>query len=235
MPRFRIVRADAKGTITPLASAVVGADADGWISPTKPTSGAAWYASGLAQAFVYTCDQNNIIDKSQYTYWAEVFEEGVEPTAAPDSFLDGVLRREQKAEVRLATATTPDAGNLTGILAIDGINTATGDRILVKDGYNATPTAYHGNGIWIANDAGLWTRATDLDDPSKFTKRFFVRVREGSKNTNTFWECTPPYPQLFGGDGGGRGSIFFARMLPSGNKYHSVLLDFDGIVDMRFQ
>ena len=61
-----------------------------------------------------------------------------------------------KANVRLAAT-----GNvsLTGIQSVDGSNTATNDRILAD--VQSDPTE---NGIYTANDAGAWTRTSDLDN-----------------------------------------------------------------------
>lgn len=74
-PKFRVFRRTLTGALQPLKSRASGADGDGFASPALPTTGAAWYAGGAAQSFVYSCDQNNAIDISQYTYWAQIVEE----------------------------------------------------------------------------------------------------------------------------------------------------------------
>ena len=48
--------------------------------------------------------------------------------------------------------------SLTGAATIDGVAVATGDRVLAKD-----QTAAAACGIYVANTAGAWTRATDCD------------------------------------------------------------------------
>ena len=64
MPKFRVTKCDANGTITSLKTT---ADA-GYSSFTPtPASGAAWYNSGAAKTFLYTCDANQIVDVENFT------------------------------------------------------------------------------------------------------------------------------------------------------------------------
>lgn len=85
-----------------------------------------------------------------------------------------------KAAVRLATTVADGNIALTGVISIDGSNSATGDRILVKQ--QTLPAT---NGIYIANDAGAWTRATDYDTSAEVEAGTFGNVLSGSTLINT--------------------------------------------------
>lgn len=75
LPQMRIIAIDANGNVLPLASVATGADAFGFRPVASPATGAAWYNSGLTQLFTYTCDQNNVLDISKYSYFVEIIEE----------------------------------------------------------------------------------------------------------------------------------------------------------------
>lgn len=236
MPRFRVVRVDSSGRVEPLASTAAGADAAGWMSPPQASSAAEWYADGAAQTFVYPCDTNNLIDRA-HTYYAEVVEEGGPTSPVPQTDFDGSRVRERKLDVDLAT-TGPLSGPLSGSATVDGTGIVTGMRILVKDGVSnlSGDDRYEENGIYIANAVGAWTRATDLDTLDKFTPDFFVRVVGGVSNAGAGFQLAAPYPIALESDATPLGSpLYFERLRPRGNTYHSVLLDFENINDIRFQ
>jgi hypothetical protein len=75
MPQIRVVRVDSSGNKTSLASSAQGADGSGWIAFPTPASGALWYAAGATQTWTVTCDENNVIDATTYTYWVEIEDE----------------------------------------------------------------------------------------------------------------------------------------------------------------
>jgi hypothetical protein len=238
MPKFRLVQVDRNGYVRPLASGAVGADADGWQSPPKVTSAERWYNAGVEQTFTYVCDQNNVIDVSQFFYYAELLEEDVDSAPVLPALIDGKVIREQKIDVDYATVATLPAPSLTGIFLVDGTSASDGQRVLVKNGLNSNEagTRYL-NGIWIVNSAGPWTRAPDLDDVLDITKDFFVYVKYGVQNKGTLWQIAAPYPTKIDGTSslGGTANIQFEPYVPTGNKYHSILLHFDGITEMRWQ
>lgn len=102
--------------------------------------------------------------------------------AATKGQLDSaVLGQDNKTSVRLAST-----GNLTltGAATIDGSAVVTGDRILAKD--QTTPAQ---NGIYIANTAGAWTRATDMDAWAEVPSAY-VWVELGTVNADTGWLST---------------------------------------------
>lgn len=74
LPRFRIFSVDATGNILPLRSGS-GVDIDGYVAFPTPASGSAWFAGGATQTLTYTCNQNNVMDPSKYTYFIGIIEE----------------------------------------------------------------------------------------------------------------------------------------------------------------
>lgn len=56
-------------------AAVVGLSAGGAIPFAVVSTGAGWYSSGNLQAVTYTCNQNNVIDTSQYAYVVSILGE----------------------------------------------------------------------------------------------------------------------------------------------------------------
>jgi hypothetical protein len=106
-----------------------------------------------------------------------------------------------KQSVRLAT--TEDI-TLSGVKTIDTKTTVTGDRILVKDQDLAK-----NNGIYIANNSGAWTRATDFDNlandlttplPGEVTGGAFTFVEDGDVNINTGFVLTNKGEPVLGTD-----------------------------------
>ncbi len=76
-PGFRIVRVDINGVQTVMTSAAAASAngtpfTAGYLSPPAPSSASAWYNGGAAQTFTVPCDQANVIDISQYTYWLQI-------------------------------------------------------------------------------------------------------------------------------------------------------------------
>jgi hypothetical protein len=102
--------------------------------------------------------------------------------AATKNYVDGIAQGiDAKASVRMAT--TANLAALSGLLTVDGITAAAGDRVLVKD-----QTTQSGNGIYVAA-SGAWTRALDADVWTELPSAFaFVEV--GTVNADSGWLCT---------------------------------------------
>ncbi|WHO40498.1 tail fiber domain-containing protein [Sphingobium sp. AP49] len=101
--------------------------------------------------------------------------------AATKAYVDGQIQAiDGKASVRLATTANIA---LTGNQVIDGVTTASGDRILVKDQSVAAD-----NGLYLAA-SGAWTRAADMDGWAKIPNAH-VWVESGSANADRAWVCT---------------------------------------------
>ncbi len=90
-----------------------------------------------------------------------------------------------KQPVRLATLVDIV---LEGLIAIDGIVPAEGDRVLVKA--QATPSQ---NGIYIAS-TGVWSRAADFDATGKAVKGTQVWVTDGTTQAGTLWIVSAANP-----------------------------------------
>jgi phage-related tail fiber protein len=87
-----------------------------------------------------------------------------------------------KAPVRVAT--TGSNITLSGLLTIDGVTLAAGDRVLVKDQTDQTT-----NGLYNAN-ATTWSRAIDASNNSQFATGMQVYVTAGTINANTVFAMT---------------------------------------------
>jgi hypothetical protein len=86
-------------------------------------------------------------------------------------------------QVRLATTIDILLKNLP---IIDGVQTVSGDRILVKNQSNAVD-----NGIYLINGAEQdWTRSTDLRDNANFITELRVYVTQGLSNKDTIWSLS---------------------------------------------
>jgi hypothetical protein len=119
-----------------------------------------------------------------------------DPTAATDAankqYVDGLIAGlSWKDTVKLAS--TANAA-LTGNISIDGVTTAAGDRILLKN-----QTAPAENGIWIAS-ATAWTRATDADIEADLLNAA-VFVSAGTVNADTAWVMSTNAPITVGTTG----------------------------------
>lgn len=241
LPKMRIVRVDVDGAIVPMSSVSSGADATGFQSPSAPASATAWYANGGTQTWTVTCDQNNTIDTSLYTYFAELVEEV--GTKDPTAKIDGAVVRERKlnvAQVFVGGAFTPFGPQ--GTVPTGGRALATGQP---------SPFEEYG-GIWVVDRtvSTAWARSIDLSKASDFTPGFLV-LADGSisdlPNNFMMWESVAPIfgqnitllqkengplsaANVFCNTG-----ITFQRRRPRGNIYHALALTFDSIADMRPQ
>jgi len=80
---------------------------------------------------------------------------------------------------------------LTGLVAIDGVTPAAGDRVLLKN-----QTAPAENGIWVAA-SGAWARATDAAAAGDLLNAACF-VSEGTVNADTAWVMTTNAPITVG-------------------------------------
>jgi hypothetical protein len=98
---------------------------------------------------------------------------------------------DDKLPCRLATTANI---NLTtgGLLVIDGVQTITGDRVLVKN-----QTTGSQNGIYVVA-SGAWTRSTDADVSAEVTNGMWTEVLYGALNALTRWLLTTSDPIVLG-------------------------------------
>lgn len=92
-----------------------------------------------------------------------------------------------KAPCRVATTVSIAH---SGLLTIDGVTVAVGDRVLDKD--NADATA---RGIWVA-DSAAWNRAQDFDGTDDFAQGTLVTINEGTANGASVWRLTTVAPAI---------------------------------------
>jgi|ERR1051326_1564341 hypothetical protein len=78
-------------------------------------------------------------------------------------------------------ATTANLASLSGLLTIDGITLAGGERVLVKNQSTSTQ-----NGIYIAA-GGAWARASDMAVGATVHPNAMVPVNYGTANGDTLW------------------------------------------------
>ena len=102
--------------------------------------------------------------------------------AATKSYVDSTAQGlDTKASC--VVASTTNIASLSGLLTLDGVTVASGDRVLVKN-----QTAQADNGIYVAS-ATAWTRSADMNAwveiPSAYTF-----IEQGSTQADTGWVCT---------------------------------------------
>lgn len=103
--------------------------------------------------------------------------------AATKAYVDAT-RQGLVVKDAVRAASTANIATLSGLLTIDGIVLADGDRVLVKDQTTASQ-----NGIYVAS-AGSWTRATDFDQSADIGSGAFTFVEEGTINADSGWVLT---------------------------------------------
>jgi hypothetical protein len=88
LPTFNVVRASytVGGAAASVSLSTVGPQ-----SPAVPGSGAAWDDTGKIQEFVFTCNQLNVIDKTQYHYYAVIVDENTTNQVAGNYYLPLVM------------------------------------------------------------------------------------------------------------------------------------------------
>lgn len=79
-------------------------------------------------------------------------------------------------------ATTANLASLSGLLTIDGVTVAAGDRVLVKN-----QTLSQNNGIYVAA-SGAWARSSDMDTWAEVPSAFTF-IQQGSTQADTGWVC----------------------------------------------
>lgn len=102
--------------------------------------------------------------------------------AATKSYVDSTAQGlDTKASC--VVATTANIATLSGLLTVDGITVASGDRVLVKN-----QTAQTDNGIYVAS-ASAWARSSDMDVYAEFPAAYTF-IEQGTTQADTGWVCT---------------------------------------------
>ena len=92
-----------------------------------------------------------------------------------------IVTQEVRISVDLVEATANL--DLTGSETIDGIGTATGDRVLATAQTDASE-----NGVWVVDNTGAWARPEDYDTDQSGAGAMFYTQRGGSY-AGTLWNC----------------------------------------------
>ena len=88
-------------------------------------------------------------------------------------------------------ATTADLGtSLTGLPVIDGVQLASGDRVLVWRQTDQTT-----NGIYVAA-SGAWSRAIDFSSSAGIVRGTQVYVSDGTTSGGVSFVCLADYPTV---------------------------------------
>lgn len=116
-----------------------------------------------------------------------------DPTTATDAttkqYVDALsMGLSWKDSVRVASTAN---SALAGLIAVDGVTVASGDRVLLKN-----QTAAAENGIYVAA-AGAWARATDADSAAELSGAT-VFVESGTANSDTAWMMSTDPPITLG-------------------------------------
>jgi hypothetical protein len=175
MPKARVVRIDARGSLLPLTSQAAGADAAGYVSVPTPSSVSAWQPSAGGMTLTISTDQNNFADATSAAFYVEIVDE---------QWPAGTGYPWQLVYKQPVLATTrPLAFAIVGLSTpVDGVTAVDGGRVLVNVG---SPTLF--TGIWVMH-AGAWVRAADLDGPGDFSQGMVVLVDQGVSNGGSAWQ-----------------------------------------------
>lgn len=135
--------------------------------------------------------------------------------------------RAIKTAVRVAT--TGSNITLAGLLTIDAVTVAAGDRVLVKDQTDQTT-----NGIYVA-DAGTWSRSSDFQFDDQIADGVRVGATAGTLNGLTMWQVTSPDPITIGSSDitwapASGGALTIAATPIAGGTNGRVLFNNDGVV-----
>src|SRR5262249_28507365 len=95
-----------------------------------------------------------------------------------------------KAPARVAT--TGSNIPLSGLITLDGVTLAAGDRVLAKDQTDART-----NGLYNAQ-TGPWTRTIDAANNSQWTTGTLVSIAAGAANVGKIYQLGTPNPVILG-------------------------------------
>lgn len=126
--------------------------------------------------------------------------------AATKAYVDAAaVGLDVKDSVRAASTANIDL-TTGGLLTIDGVALAAGNRVLVKNQTTASQ-----NGIYVAA-SGAWARAADFDSSDEASPGAFMFVEEGTANADTGWVHTTDAPVTLGTT-----SLTFAQFSSTGS------------------
>jgi len=143
-------------------------------------------AKGLATAGSQASLSDLSSPTGSFSMGSQLLTNLLDPVSAQDAatknYVDNIAQGlDPKASCLVAS--TANITTLSGLLTIDGVTVAAGDRVLVKN-----QTAQAENGIYVAS-ASAWTRSTDADTWAELVSAFTF-IESGSTQADTSWVCT---------------------------------------------
>lgn len=108
-----------------------------------------------------------------------------------DTAIEAAMQKLDNKQSVVA-ASTANLAALSGLLTVDGVTLAAGNRVLVKN-----QAAAKDNGIYVAA-AGAWPRAADADSNDEVTPGLVVYVERGTAQADTIWKLTTDTPIVVG-------------------------------------
>jgi len=143
-------------------------------------------AKGLATAGSQASLSDLSSPTSDFSFNSNKLTNLTDPTnpqdAATKQYVDSVAQGlDPKASCLVAT--TGNIASLSGLLTVDGVTVAAGDRVLVKN-----QSAPADNGIYVAS-ASAWSRSADMDTWAEVPNAFTF-IEDGTVNKDTGWVCT---------------------------------------------
>jgi hypothetical protein len=143
-------------------------------------------AKGLATAGSQASLSDLAVPTSAFSFNSQNLTNLADPVNAQDaatkSYVDSTAQGlDTKASC--VVATTANIATLSGLLTVDGVTVAAGDRVLVKN-----QTTQSENGIYVAS-ATTWARSSDMDAWAEFPSAYTF-IEQGTTQADTGWVCT---------------------------------------------
>ena len=216
VPRMRVFRVrTSDGVVSDLKSG----SPDGFFEVAAPKSGSQWTSGGAVQEYVFTPDQNNVMDDAEYAYYVHIQEE-----------IAGIFEAPLSVKVYEQTLNTASRVLNAQDGTCDGVAQSLGALCLFKN--QASP---YQNGVYVSpGGAGAWSRVADLSVTSQFQNGMLFPIpgefSRGNTNPGTCWQLLVSQDfQL------GFSPAVFRKPVPAGTIFLGVLTEFENILTTRFQ
>lgn len=143
-------------------------------------------AKGLATAGSQASLSDLAVPTAAFSFNSQNLTNLADPVNAQDAatkqYVDSTAQGlDTKASCLVAT--TANIATLSGLLTVDGVTVAAGDRVLVKN-----QTTQSANGIYVAS-ATAWARSSDMDAWAEFPSAYTF-IEQGTTQADTGWVCT---------------------------------------------